>query len=217
MKKKINYILLFLILTGCVEHVFLIDINPQGNFNITYECQGDKEDIYNYDFFIPNSPDWEINTLTNKNDNYIFIAQKKFLINEIIPNNFMMIDSIPYSSTLKHPISITKKNYYFFETINFECTFENRQVENKYPILKEWIKNPETDGIAIEVYKYIIEQTINDLNLNFNIFPIVNNNFNDWFIKNINHLSDTILIKNFDIQESQMNNYISIIAILLII
>ena len=53
-------------LTGCVEHIIYININPKGNFNIDYKCQSDLEYITNFDYLIPNLPNWEITSSISK-------------------------------------------------------------------------------------------------------------------------------------------------------
>ena len=49
-----------------------------------------------------------------------------------------------------------------------------------------------------EILQYIIEQTIFDCNLGFNIFPIVKNDIDKWFNNNINPIQDSIIFINFD-------------------
>ena len=201
MNNKLLYLIFLLLFPSCVEHIFLIKIEPNGNFNINYSANGDLKDLQNDDFSLPNSVDWKIeHQIQKKNDNYFFSSHKNFNLNDKIPDSFNINDSIPYSSLLKHPININKTNYIFFELFTFKCSFENRQVSKKYPKLQKWLLNTEDDpeGIVKEILKYIFTQTINDANLDFNIYPIVNNEFNNWIISNVNNIEDSIIFNNFD-------------------
>ena len=210
-KKKIHYLILLFTLNGCVEHVFFINIKPTGNYNINYQCNGNLDDINNFDFPIPNTPDWEItNNIKKKNDSYFFSANRNFKNNERILTNFSNNDSIPYESKLKHPLTVKKTNYIFLKLISFECTFKSRETKYKYPSLSKWLDDPnnDTDNIIKEILKYIINQSIENANLGFNIYPIIKNDINKWFNNQINHLPDSIIFNNF---ENYLNKGSSII------
>ena len=73
LKNKYSYLVLFLLLTSCVEHIFFIKIEPTGNYNINYQCNGNLDDIKNYDFPIPNHTNWEITSpIQKKGGSYYF-------------------------------------------------------------------------------------------------------------------------------------------------
>lgn len=226
MKLKLNYLIIFLLFSSCVEHIFYIDIKPNGNFNINYQCKGDLEDITNYDFFVPNLSDWEItSSFEEKNGTYYFSSNKNYTKNELVPENFISTDSIPYTALVKHPININKSNFFFFQIINFKCTFKSRQVNIKYPKLYNWINNPKNqpEGMIKEILNYLFEQAINDCQLGFNIYPIIKNDINNWFKNNVNHLQDSVIFNNFDdyliqgsniIKTNLLNNYVNIDSII---
>ena len=107
MNNKFLYLIFLLLFPSCVEHIFLIKIEPNGNFNINYSANGDLKDLQNDDFALPNSVDWKIeHQIQKKNDNYFFSSHKDFNLNDKIPDSFNINDSIPYSSLLKHPINL---------------------------------------------------------------------------------------------------------------
>ena len=201
MKNKSYYLIFLFFLSGCVEHIFLIDIKPTGDANINYESSGNLDDMKNIDYPLPNSSDWEITSpIYKKNNTYFFSANKNFYKNHKITENFSSSDSIPYYATLKHPIKIKKLNFILLETILFKCSFKNRQAHNKYPKLEKWLHDPDKnpEGMIKEILKYIINQSIHDANLGFNIFPIVQNDINNWFNDNINQIPDSIIFNDFD-------------------
>ena len=211
LKNKYPYIILFSLFTGCVEHIFFIKIEPNGNYNINYQCNGNLDDLKNYDFPIPDLPNWEITSpIKKKNKSYFFSSNKNFNNNEITLDNFSSNDSVPYAARVKHPINIYKTNYLFFETITFKCSFKSRQAYYKYPTLTNWINDPDnrTENTIKEILKYIINQSIDDANLSFNIYPIIKNDVNKWYQNKISDLSDSIIFNNFENFITQGGNII---------
>ena len=211
MNNKSYYIIFLFFLSGCVEHIFLINIKPTGNFNINYESSGNLDDMKNIDYPLPNSSEWEITSpIHKKNNEYFFSSNKNFNQNEKITGNFTSSDSIPHSISLKHPIEIKKSNFILFEIISFKCSFKNRQAHNKYPKLEKWLDNPDNNpkGMIKEILMYIINQSIHDANLGFNIFPIVQNDINNWFNNHINQIQDSIIFNDLDNYLNQSKNII---------
>ena len=173
MKKKLHYFIFIFILNGCVEHFFYIDIKPDADININYK----KNYI-------------EKNTLlTAINTNYT----NKFLLNVLKLNDH-------YEKLLTQPIVIKNENYYFFQIKSLEITFKKRNITNQYPILLNLINKKEisTDGISKETIKFIFNQTIEDCNFGFNIFPIVKSDVENWY-KSFANKSDSVIFKNYDI------------------
>lgn len=173
MKKKLHYFIFIFILNGCVEHFFYIDIKPDADININYK----KKDI-------------EKNTLLPAiNPNYT----NKFLFNVLKLNDH-------YEKLLTQPIVIKNENYFFFQIKSLEITFKKRNITNQYPILLNLINKKEisTDGISKETIKFIFNQTIEDCNFGFNIFPIVKSDVENWY-KSFANKSDSVIFKNYDI------------------
>ena len=173
MKKKLHYFIFIFILNGCVEHFFYIDIKPDADININYK----KNYI-------------EKNTLfTAINPNYT----NKFLLNVLKLNDH-------YEKLLTQPIVIKNENYFFFQIKSLEITFKKRNITNQYPILLNLINKKEisTDGISKETIKFIFNQTIEDCNFGFNIFPIVKSDVENWY-KSFANKSDSVIFKNYDI------------------
>jgi len=201
LKNKYSYLILFLLFTGCVEHIFFIKIEPTGNYNINYQCNGNLDDIKNSDFPIPNDRNWEITSpIQKKGNSYYFSSNKNFKKNDVTLDHFSFNDSIPYQSVLKHPINIYKTNYLFFEIISFKCTFKSRQAYYKYPSLRNWLNGPEnnSENIIKEILFYIINQSIDDANLGFNIYPIIKNDVNKWYQNAVSTVADSIIFNNFE-------------------
>ena len=173
MKKKLHYFIFIFILNGCVEHFFYIDIKPDADININY-----KKNYIEKNTLLP-----AINpTYTNK-----------FLLNVLKLNNH-------YEKLLTQPIVIKNENYYFFQIKSLEITFKKRNITNQYPILLNLINKKEisTDGISKETIKFIFNQTIEDCNFGFNIFPIVKSDVENWY-KSFDNKSDSVIFKNYDI------------------
>ena len=173
MKKKLHYFIFIFILNGCVEHFFYIDIKPDADININYKKNYIKENTL----------------LSAKNPTYT----NKFLLNVLELNDH-------YEKLLTHPIVIKNENYYFFQIKSLEITFKKRNITNQYPILLNLINKKEitTDGIIKETIKFIFNQTIEDCNFGFNIFPIVKSDIENWY-KSFDNKSDSVIFKNFDI------------------
>ena len=173
MKKKLHYFIFIFILNGCVEHFFYIDIKPDADININYK----KNYIEKNTLLPPINP-----TYTNK-----------FLLNVLKLNDH-------YEKLLTQPIVIKNENYYFFQIKSLEITFKKRNITNQYPILLNLINKKEisTDGISKETIKFIFNQTIEDCNFGFNIFPIVKSDVENWY-KSFANKSDSVIFKNYDI------------------
>ena len=173
MKKKLHYFIFIFILNGCVEHFFYIDIKPDADININYK----KNYIEKNTLLPPINP-----TYTNK-----------FLLNVLKLNNH-------YEKLLTQPIVIKNENYYFFQIKSLEIIFKKRNITNQYPILLNLINKKEisTDGISRETIKFIFNQTIEDCNFGFNIFPIVKSDVENWY-KSFENKSDSVIFKDYDI------------------
>ena len=172
MKKKLHYFIFIFILNGCVEHFFYIDIKPDADININYKK----------DYTAKNT------LLSAKNPTYT----NKFLLNILELNDH-------YEKLLTQPIIIKNENYYFFQIKSLEITFKKRNITKQYPILLNLINKKEisTDGISKETIKFIFNQTIEDCNFGFNIFPIVKSDIENWY-KSFDNKSDSVIFKNYD-------------------
>ena len=172
MKKKLHYFIFIFILNGCVEHFFYIDIKPDADININYKKN----------FAAKNT------LLPAKNPSYT----NKFLLNILEFNDH-------YEKLITQPIVMKNENYYFFQIKSLEITFKKRNITKQYPILLNLINKKEisTDGISKETIKFIFNQTIEDCNFGFNIFPIVKSDIENWY-KSFDNKSDSVIFKNYD-------------------
>ena len=92
---KLCSIILFslLLLSGCVKNTISIYLNPNGEFDMLIQAQGDEADILDNDFPITNilkDSSWKISSTLDSNDvdTHNLIVSKKFKANSIIPQNF---------------------------------------------------------------------------------------------------------------------------------
>ena len=186
MKKKLHYFIFIFILNGCVEHFFYIDIKPEGDLSLKYK----KEYV-----------------LKNKLDlNRNILPDNKYILSVLEFNN-------NYEKLLNEPIYIKKKNYFFFETTNLEIVFKKRDITNQFPILLNLInkKNTSENGISNEIIEFIFNQTIEDCEFGFNIYPIVKSDIENWY-KSLNNESDSIIFKNYETYKNEgkkiINNHL---------
>ncbi len=199
-----NILFLFILILfsqNCVEHIFQINVSPMGNFLIQYQGTGDIEDLTNSDFPVPKYHDWEIiSNFVEMDESYVFSSRKEFQTNEPIPNNYFQGDSIPKEALLKHPMGITKNNYYFFNTYNFKCEFLTRDVITKYPKLADFIKNKDNPpvGWMQEMFASLFIQTLDASNIGFNRYPIIKKNIDTWINNTILSLEDSTLFSNLN-------------------
>ena len=61
MLRKTIPIILILVFP-CVEHKFLFQVSPEGHYEVKYKAHGDKGDLIDFDFSLPTSDKWIINS-----------------------------------------------------------------------------------------------------------------------------------------------------------
>lgn len=200
--KKIYIYILFLLSISCVEHKFIIKVFPNGHYDFHYSGHGDRDDLLNHDFSIPTGPKWNIISTIDQNleaETFDYKASRLLKKNESIPVTFFNSDSIPYQALLKHPMKIKHYNWFFSETYDFEWIFENRNVNNKYPLVTNLVKNPDLPpkGWIKETLYYLLNETLNQTNIDWNLRPIIKSSLDNW-IKTIQILPDSIILIEHD-------------------
>ena len=203
-KKKniLIQLIILLLLSSCVEHKFNIHISPNGSYKVEYSAHGDKEDIQDLDFTIPSSNEWIIHSTINNGEaeSYDYVASKNFERGQFFPETFYMGDSIYYDSLLKHPLNINHSNWYFWETYSIEITFIGRGVQNKYPLIIDLIQdiNNPPNGWKHQALEYMLMQTLNLIDIDWNDRPIIKAELKDWIDNDLFLVEDSILFEDSD-------------------
>ncbi|MAJ43802.1 MAG: hypothetical protein CMF96_03530 [Candidatus Marinimicrobia bacterium] len=199
LKKILSNLIILITITNCVEHKIRISVEPNGSFKYSHLIEGDKDDILNLDYPIPESSDWIIkNNLNNLTEPYFYSFEKKFNENQTLPNNFYNDDSIRKDILLNHKMNLDYKNRLIYEYYNFNFSFEGRDAKEKYPILHSFIQNQEQapQGWVHNGLSYIFNQAIIESNIGFNIKNIISLAINDWL---------NIIKRNYDNESLQEN------------
>jgi len=199
--KKYFSIILILI-TSCVEHKFFFKVSPVGNYKVEYNAHGDKKDLMDFDFTIPSNSQWEIHSTLFDDDveSYDYSARRLFKRNEPFPEYFYSDDTLYIESLLKHPINIQHSNWFFWETYSFHGQFVGREVVSKYPLVGELIKDTENppDGWMKETLEYILTETLNRSDIEWNKRPIINAELRNWIKTDLQAESDSTLFEEID-------------------
>ena len=200
MRKYIPIILI--LISSCVEHQFSFRISPDGKYQVAYKAHGDKKDLIDFDFIMPVGINWEIHsTLDNvEAESYDYNAHRWFYRKEAFPNTFYKDDSLYFESLLKHPIDIKHSNWFFKETYSFEGRFIGRNVNNKYPLVNELIRDIENppDGWVKEALVYLLTETLNQSDIEWNTRPIINVELKNWIETDLASVSDSSLFEEMD-------------------
>jgi len=199
--KRLSFLLIFLFLS-CVEHTFSIQISPDGHYLVKYGAHGDKEDLLDLDVPLPSGYGWTINSTINdvEAESYDYNAYKQFDKNDLFPQNFYDGDSIYLESLIKHPAKINFYNLFFLKTYSYKSIIESRDVKNRYPLIEDLILNPEEppSGWYKEALMYILFQTIDLVNIDWNNRPIIENELKNWKINELDTVSDSVLIDQYE-------------------
>ena len=199
--KKFTPIILILVFS-CVEHKLFFQVAPDGNYQIEYKAHGDKDDLINFDFSLPAGEKWIINSTLDEieAESYDFSARRNFKRNETFPNTFYYRDSLYFESLLKHPIKIKHSNWFFRETYLFEGRFIGRMIESKYPLVGALLKDTENppDGWMKEALKYLLTETMNQTNIEWNTRPIITAELTNWINTDLQAVNDSILFEEID-------------------
>jgi len=199
---RIILILSTIFCISCVEHYFLITVSPSGTFLLDYKAHGDRKDLLDADFPMPQKTGWVINSSLDQGDaeSQDYTAYKLFQSNESAPESFFMGDSIYQSSLLLHPIRVKYRNWFFKKTYSLNARFKSRGVNEKYPRVNSLIDNPENpdDGWIKEVFGYLITETLSRTPVEFNQKAMVETDLRSWLITEVNILEDSTLIERFD-------------------
>ncbi len=206
MLKKIIPIILILVFS-CVEHKLFFQVAPDGSYQIEYKAHGDKGDLIDFDFTLPSGKKWTINSTLDEleAESYDYTARRDFKRNEIFQKTFYNGDSLYFESLLKHPIKVKHSNWFFWETYLFEGRFMGRMIESKYPLVGEFLKDTEDppDGWMREALEYLLTETINQSDIEWNTRPIITAELKNWIDTNLQSVNDSTLFEEMDYYKNQ--------------
>ena len=168
---------------------------------MSINAHGDKDDIIDSDFPIPQSNEWNISTTLDSIDvdTYDIIAHKLFKANENIPNNFK-INNQKNHPFLKHDINVNYQNWVLYKNYSINIKFLSRNVDEKYPRFMEVINDPEalTVGWAEQVFSYLFKETLHRTSIGFNQKGMIEKDLNAWLQREISTKTDSTIIEQFD-------------------
>jgi len=198
-----KFFLIFILFTiSCVEHKFSFTVSPDGSYQAEYKGHGDKNDLTDFDFPLPQGAKWIINsTFENAEaDSYDYTAHRLFNRNENFPPTFYKEDSIYFESLLKHQIKLKHCNWLFRETYSFNVEIVGRKVGSKYPQVSQFILDTENPpaGWLKEALMYLLTETLNQADIEWNTRPIITAELHDWEKNELGLVSDSTLIEEID-------------------
>ncbi len=213
MKFKVQLTVIFsifiLINLSCVEHTVFIEIRPDDKVDYYYDAHGDREDLLDEDAPLPKQKDWFIiTTLDDKSaETFDYSAQKRFLKNHKIPVTFFDGDSLFKESLLHHPTTINIRSWFVSKRYDFECRFEGRGVEQKYPKITGKLNDFDSQtGWQKEILQYIASETLELSDVGFNLYPVISSSIQQWFETTIFNVSDSLFLTNYyDYRKSILN------------
>ena len=200
--QKFYSLFIVLLFSACVEHKFFFHLSPDGGYGVNYSAHGDKSDLRDHDFTMPSGFEWAIHSTMDQIEveSYDYSAHKLFNRNETFPTSFYNGDSIYSKSLLQHPTIIKHSNWFFWEKYKFEVKFVGRKVESKYPLVRQFmedIENPPTGWIR-EVLIYLLTETLNQTDLEWNTRPIITAELNNWIEETLQSVNDSTIFEELD-------------------
>ena len=197
-----RHLLVLILVFSCVEHKFSFTVSPDGSYKVEYKGHGDKNDLTDFDFPLPTSGKWTINsTLENTEaESYDYTAHRLFKRNEYFPTTFYNGDSIYFESLLKHPIKVKHYNWFFRESFSFDVEIGGRNVSSKYPKVEQFILDTENPpmGWLKEALVYLLTETLNQAEMEWNTRPIIAAELLNWKNNELEILSDSTLLEEID-------------------
>jgi len=197
-----RHLLVLILVFSCVEHKFSFTVSPDGSYKVEYKGHGDKNDLTDFDFPLPTSGKWTINsTLENTEaESYDYTAHRLFKRNEYFPTTFYNGDSIYFESLLKHPIKVKHYNWFFRESFSFDVEIWGRNVSSKYPKVEQFILDTENPpmGWLKEALVYLLTETLNQAEMEWNTRPIIAAELLNWKNNELEILSDSTLLEEID-------------------
>jgi len=209
MKLIFQTLLFFIVIlfSGCVEHIITFNVQPDGYFNVSIYSHGDKQDLLDVDFVLPSSNPWSVNSNLDVVDveTFDYNAEANFAKNEKYPSSFYEGDSVFNESLLKTPTFAETTNWFFWKSFTFSSVFQSRNVLDKYPKVFEFLEDSENsqNGWLKEALKYVLFETLDRSNIEFNLRPIIKGDLEKWYSDTIESLNDSLLFVEIEFYKLQ--------------
>ncbi len=139
----------------CVETLITVNVFSDGNYHMQFLSKGDKKDIYDLDFPIPNKDPWLYKISKNKNqdnDDSIYVASAEAILSGATIFHSDQEDP----GVQRHPIIINKNEGVFSTSYELLKIFSGRKVQQKYPLLAKAMSDASSDSIDMLIETEII-------------------------------------------------------------
>ena len=150
----------------CVETLITVNVFPDGNYHMQFLSKGDKQDIYDSDFPIPNKDPWlyEISkSKTQNNDDSIYVASAE----AILSGATIFHSALEGPGVQRHPIMVNKNEGVFSTSYELLKVFSGRKVQQKYPLLAKAMSQASSDSIDMlietEIIMYCLKMGMQDI------------------------------------------------------
>lgn len=189
----------FMLITGCVEHIYHFQLHPDGGFDVQYFGKGSIDDFQDSDYLPHTGPEWTIrhNFEQPETDTHEYSAQAEFDTQTVFPGNFFQGDSIFSQSLLNHQIHFDSRSWWVKTTYKFTGRFPGRNVTNRYPLTARLFNDEPADGWAAEYLTFIFTETLDRCPVSYNLRPIVTAELERWISENISGIADSLLVQDF--------------------
>ncbi|MDB9884797.1 hypothetical protein OAD01_03875 [Candidatus Marinimicrobia bacterium] len=170
----------------CVETLISVKVFPNGEYLMRFRSEGDKKDIFNDDFVLPQENNWTAEAKEKQkpnNDETIFILETQALLKG--KTIFHSKSEGPFPQ--RHPIHVKKIERFFSTTYKLNKVFKGRRVHQKYPLLAQAMANASTDSIyeqvESEIIMYCLKVAINQIEIEELLKERILNHFRGVFYK----------------------------------
>ncbi len=150
----------------CVETLITVNVFPDGNYHMQFLSKGDKQDIYDLDFPIPNKDPWLYEISKNKtqnNDDSIYVASAE----TILSGATIFHSALEGPGVQRHPIMVNKNEGIFSTSYELLKVFSGRKVQQKYPLLAKAMSQASSDSIDMlietEIIMYCLKMGMQDI------------------------------------------------------
>ena len=161
-------ILLSFFMLNCVETLITVNVFPDGAYHMKFHSEGDKKDIFDQDFPLPNNDPWLYETNENEEDSVYSITSQSVLSGT---TNFHSANKGP--AVQRHSIIVNKKEKLLFTSYDLLKIFKGRGVSKKYPLLSKVMNNTSSDSIDLlvetEIIMYCLQMGMKDIRDKFSI------------------------------------------------
>ena len=170
----------------CVETLISVRVFPNGEYFMRIRSEGDRTDILNDDFILPQDNGWTAEiTEQNKSDSdeTIFILETQALLKG--KTIFHQKNEGP--SPQRHPMNIEKIDRFFSTTYELNKVFKGRRILQKYPLLAQAMADAGTDStyglVESEIIMYCLKTVMENIEIEQLLKDRILNHFRGVFYK----------------------------------